>query len=103
MRKHAGTKCMRARAWATWVLRACGGGPADSMSAFCLVEGRRGGSRRKGAGKGPRPRPATTPVKAHVQLRFDAQRARLVMTRGRVRDMIVKDRADTVRLAHAKV
>ena len=79
------------------------GRPADSMSAFCLVEGRRGGSRRKGAGKGPRPRPATTPVKAHVQLRFDAQRARLVMTRGRVRDMIVKDRADTVRLAHAKV
>ena len=71
------------------------GGPADSMSAFCLVEGRRGGSRRKGAGKGPRPRPATTPVKAHVQLRFDAQRARLVMTRGRVRDVIVKDRADS--------
>ena len=25
MRKHAGTKCMRAWAWATWVLRACGG------------------------------------------------------------------------------
>ena len=25
MHKHAGTKCMRARAWATWVLRACGG------------------------------------------------------------------------------
>eukprot|EP00964_Phaeocystis_antarctica_P001755 scaffold917_cov31-Phaeocystis_antarctica.AAC.2 len=49
------------------------------MSAVCLV--RRGGSRRKGAGKGTRPRPATTPVKAHVQLRFDAQRARLVMTR----------------------
>eukprot|EP00964_Phaeocystis_antarctica_P135974 scaffold100378_cov30-Phaeocystis_antarctica.AAC.1 len=64
------------------------------MSAFCLVEGR---SRRKGAGKGPRPPPATTPVKAH------AQRARLVMTQGRVRDVIVKDRADTVRLAHAKV
>eukprot|EP00964_Phaeocystis_antarctica_P007487 scaffold4053_cov21-Phaeocystis_antarctica.AAC.1 len=48
------------------------------MSAFCLVEGRRGGSRRIGAGKGPRPRPATTPVKAHAQLRFYAQRARLV-------------------------
>eukprot|EP00964_Phaeocystis_antarctica_P020770 scaffold11493_cov36-Phaeocystis_antarctica.AAC.2 len=31
-----------------------------------------------------------------MQLRFDAQRARLVMTRGRVRDVIVKDRADTV-------
>eukprot|EP00964_Phaeocystis_antarctica_P017253 scaffold9518_cov31-Phaeocystis_antarctica.AAC.1 len=65
------------------------------MSAFCPVEleGRRGGSRRKGAGKGPRPRPATTPVKAHAQLRFDAQRARLVMTRGRFRDVIVKDKA----------
>ena len=25
MRKHAGTKCMRARAWATWVLRVCVG------------------------------------------------------------------------------
>eukprot|EP00964_Phaeocystis_antarctica_P067673 scaffold40955_cov101-Phaeocystis_antarctica.AAC.4 len=87
------------------VTRVWGGGPADSMSAFCPVEleGRRGGSRRKGTGKGPRPRPATTPVKAHAQLRFDAQRARLVMARGRVRDVVVKDRADTVRLAHAKV
>eukprot|EP00964_Phaeocystis_antarctica_P037375 scaffold21342_cov82-Phaeocystis_antarctica.AAC.1 len=64
-------------------------------AAFCLVEGRRGGSRRKGAGKGPRPRPAAKPVKAHAQLRFDSQRARLVMTRGRVRDVIVKDRASS--------
>eukprot|EP00964_Phaeocystis_antarctica_P015211 scaffold8398_cov25-Phaeocystis_antarctica.AAC.1 len=61
------------------------------MADFCLVEGLRGGSRRKGAGKGPRPRPATTPMKAHAQLRFDAQRARLVMILGRVRDVIVKD------------
>ena len=42
-------------------------------------------------------------MKAHAQLRFDAQRARLVMILGRVRDVIVKDRAVTVRLAHAKV
>ena len=42
------------------------GGPADSMSAFCLFEGRRGGSRRKGAGEGPRPRPATKAVKAYL-------------------------------------
>eukprot|EP00964_Phaeocystis_antarctica_P120382 scaffold84127_cov27-Phaeocystis_antarctica.AAC.1 len=68
-------------------------------AAFCPVdEGRRGGSRRKGAGKGPRPRPATKPVKAHAQPRFDAQRACLVMTRGRVEDVIVKDRPDACTL-----
>jgi len=76
-----------------------GGGPADSMSAaFCPVEleGRRGGSRREGAGEGPRPRPATKTVKADAQLRFDAHCAHLVMTQGQVRDVIVKDRADSV-------
>eukprot|EP00964_Phaeocystis_antarctica_P130178 scaffold94058_cov63-Phaeocystis_antarctica.AAC.1 len=35
-----------------------GGGLPTRCPPFCLVEGRRGGSRRKGAGKGPRPRPA---------------------------------------------
>ena len=45
-----------------WVLRARGGGPADSMSAAVARRGRRGGSRREGAGEGPRPRPATKAV-----------------------------------------
>ena len=90
MRVHSACGCGRVGITRVW------GGPADSMSAaFCLVEGRRGGSRRKGAGKGPRPRPAAKPVKAHAQLRFDSQRARLVMTRGLVRDVIVKDRANS--------
>jgi len=84
---HAGVGVGVTRVW---------GGPADSMSAaFCPVEGRRGGSRRKGAGKGPRPRPAAKPVEAHAQLRFDAQRARLVRVRVRARDVIVKDRANS--------
>ena len=89
MRVHSACGCGRVGITRVW------GGPADSKlsAAFCLVEGRRGRSRRKGAGKGPRPRPR--PVKAHAQLRCDSQRAHLVMTRGRVRDVIVKDRANS--------
>ena len=60
-RKHAGAKRMQVRAW-VWVLRARGVGPVDSMSAAVARRGRRGGSRREGAGEGPRPRPATKAV-----------------------------------------